>query len=98
MLFFPFGRSLDSPSNSLEVVGSSNKGSCENTNVTVPNAYCSSSSNSNSIPCSVSRISAWDSDTEAEPDPPDWTKFVPPDVLKSLSASEKKRQEIINGR
>ncbi|XP_065207030.1 rho guanine nucleotide exchange factor 12 isoform X3 [Planococcus citri] len=87
-------RSLDSPSNSLEVVGSSNKGSCENTSVTVPNT-CSSSTGS-LISCPVSRITAWDSDTEAEPDPPDWTKCVPPDVLRNLTSSEKKRQEVIN--
>lgn len=39
----------------------------------------------------------WDSDAEAEPDPPDWTKNVPEDVLRSLSPREKKRQEVING-
>ncbi|KAL1124679.1 hypothetical protein AAG570_001303 [Ranatra chinensis] len=38
----------------------------------------------------------WDSDTEAEPDPPDWSKNVPDEVLKQLSPREKKRQEIIN--
>nr|XP_018910906.1 PREDICTED: rho guanine nucleotide exchange factor 11 isoform X3 [Bemisia tabaci] len=38
----------------------------------------------------------WDSDAEAEPDPPDWTKNVPEDVLRSLSPREKKRQEVIN--
>lgn len=92
-----FRRSLDSPSNSLEVVGSSNKGSCENSSVTVvPNTF--SSSSTSSLTCPVSRITAWDSDTEAEPDPPDWTKAVPPDVLRNLPPSEKKRQEVINGK
>ena len=40
----------------------------------------------------------WDSDLEAEPDPVDWTKGVDEEVLKQLSAREKKRQEVINGK
>ena len=39
-----------------------------------------------------------DSDTEAEPDPPDWTRRVDENVLKSLTPREKKRQEVINGK
>ncbi|KAG8266997.1 Rho guanyl-nucleotide exchange factor activity protein [Homalodisca vitripennis] len=38
----------------------------------------------------------WDSDTEAEADPPDWKNTVPEDILKTLSAHEIKRQEVIN--
>jgi len=39
----------------------------------------------------------WDSDLEAEPDPPDWSRGVDEEVLKNLCAREKKRQEVING-
>lgn len=39
----------------------------------------------------------WDSDLEAEPDPVDWSRGVDEEVLKQLSAREKKRQEVING-
>ena len=38
-----------------------------------------------------------DSDLEAQPDPPDWSSGVDEEVLKTLSASDKKRQEVING-
>jgi len=38
-----------------------------------------------------------DSDLEAEPDPPDWSRGVDDEVLKNLCAREKKRQEVING-
>jgi hypothetical protein len=38
-----------------------------------------------------------DSDLEAEPDPPDWSRGVDEEVLKNLCAREKKRQEVING-
>jgi Rho guanine nucleotide exchange factor 12 len=41
---------------------------------------------------------AWDSDMEAEPDPPDWTRLVSEAELKQLSPREKKRQEVINGK
>lgn len=37
-----------------------------------------------------------DSDLEAEPDPPDWSSGVDEEVLKTLSASDKKRKEVIN--
>ncbi|KAG8222211.1 hypothetical protein J437_LFUL001303 [Ladona fulva] len=46
---------------------------------------------------SVGFTVAWnDSDTEAEPDPPDWTKAVPEEVLQRLTPREKKRQDVIN--
>ncbi|XP_066992612.2 rho guanine nucleotide exchange factor 12 isoform X3 [Anabrus simplex] len=38
----------------------------------------------------------FDSDLEAEPDPPDWMQGVDEEVLKTLSPREKKRQEVIN--
>jgi len=38
-----------------------------------------------------------DSDLEAEPDPPDWSRGVDEEVLKNLCARDKKRQEVING-
>ncbi|XP_069677128.1 rho guanine nucleotide exchange factor 12 isoform X3 [Periplaneta americana] len=43
-----------------------------------------------------SSAAEWDSDLEAEPDPADWSSGVEEDVLKQLSAREKKRQEVIN--
>ena len=39
----------------------------------------------------------WGSDAEVEPDPPDWTAGVSEEVLKNLTAKEKKRQEVLNG-
>lgn len=77
-----FPRSLDSPSNSLEVVGSNNRGSCENT-PSVPFNFCS---NVNNV---ANKSSTWDSESETEPDPPE--------LFKNLSQTEKKRQEVING-
>uniref|UniRef100_A0A8D9EQ02 Rho guanine nucleotide exchange factor 12 n=1 Tax=Cacopsylla melanoneura TaxID=428564 RepID=A0A8D9EQ02_9HEMI len=73
-------RSFDSPSNSCEAVSTSRT---DPTSAPPP-----PSSSSSRVP--------WDSDTEAEQDPPDWTKTVPEDILKSLTAREKKRQEVIN--
>ncbi|XP_063236975.1 rho guanine nucleotide exchange factor 11-like isoform X2 [Bacillus rossius redtenbacheri] len=69
-------RSLDSPSNSLEMV------SAPRTHEAV------------TVTLTPSSGGHYDSDLEAEPDPPDW---VPKGVdLKSLSDREKKRQDIIN--
>lgn len=69
-------RSLDSPSNSLEMV----------TGV------------ASRVPEPVGGLEgAWDSDMEAEPDPPDWTRAVSDTELKQLTSREKKRQEVING-
>lgn len=82
---------MDSPSNSLEVVSSNNKGSCENTTPSVPSSYCF---NPNNV---TNKTSAWDSDSDTELDPSDGSTSVPPDVLKNLSEIEKKRQEVING-
>uniref|UniRef100_A0A0A9WXR4 Rho guanine nucleotide exchange factor 12 n=1 Tax=Lygus hesperus TaxID=30085 RepID=A0A0A9WXR4_LYGHE len=42
------------------------------------------------------QATAWDSDMEAEPDPPDWTTSVPEEVFSQLSPNERKRQEVIN--
>lgn len=46
---------------------------------------------------SVAASASWDSDVDVEPDTPDWSQGVPEDVLASLTNSEKKRQEVING-
>jgi hypothetical protein len=48
-------------------------------------------------PTANNSTTEWDSDLEAEPDPPDWSRGVDEDVLKNLCAREKKRQEVING-
>ena len=39
----------------------------------------------------------WDSDIEADPDPPDWTRNLDPDVVDKMTPKEKQRQEVING-
>lgn len=39
-----------------------------------------------------------DSDIDVEADTPDWSHGVAEDVLSSLTNSEKKRQEVINGK
>lgn len=77
-----FPRSLDSPCNSLEVVGSNNRGSCENT----PSVPFNFNSNANTA---ANKSSTWDSESDTEPDPPE--------LFKNLSQTEKKRQEVING-
>ncbi|KAL0273501.1 UNVERIFIED_CONTAM: hypothetical protein PYX00_006146 [Menopon gallinae] len=75
-------RSLDSPSTPLDMVTATQQRVQEAVTVTLtPN---------HTLPV------LGDSDTEAEPDPPDWTKGVDENVLKSLSSREKKRQEVIN--
>ncbi|BES88380.1 Regulator of G protein signalling-like domain [Nesidiocoris tenuis] len=38
----------------------------------------------------------WDSDMEAEPDPPDWTTLLPEDVFAQMGPNERKRHEVIN--
>ena len=88
-MFFSLRRSLDSPSNSLEAVGSSNKGSCENT------AIITDVFNQSNLSRSINQT--WESDLEAETDPSDAIESVPPDVLNSLTPSERKRQDVING-
>ena len=81
---------MDSPSNSLEAVGSSNKGSCENTAI-----FTDLFNQSGNLSRSVNQT--WESDLETETDPSDAIESVPPDVLNNLSPSERKRQEVING-
>ncbi|CAB0037399.1 unnamed protein product [Trichogramma brassicae] len=44
-----------------------------------------------------SASASWDSDVDVEADPPDWSQSVTEEVLASLSNTEKKRQEVING-
>lgn len=38
-----------------------------------------------------------DPETEAVPDPSDWTVNIPEDLISRLSSSEKKRQDVFNG-
>ncbi|XP_046401357.1 rho guanine nucleotide exchange factor 11 isoform X3 [Ischnura elegans] len=89
--------SLDSPSNSLEMVtGATGRGAAGSATVVAADPNCTATGAWST--CGVFGNSAsWnDSDTEAEPDPPDWTKNVPDDVLRQLTAREKKRQDVIN--
>ena len=44
------------------------------------------------------RETFWDSDFEAERDPPDWRPKMNQDELARLKPKEKKRQDVINGR
>ncbi|XP_059352052.1 rho guanine nucleotide exchange factor 11-like [Daphnia carinata] len=41
-------------------------------------------------------LTPWDSDLEADPDPPDWTRNLDPDVVDKMTPKEKQRQEVIN--
>ncbi len=43
-------------------------------------------------------LTPWDSDLEADPDPPDWTRNLDPDVVDKMTPKEKQRQEVINGK
>ena len=40
----------------------------------------------------------WDSDFEAERDPPDWRPNMNQDELARLKPKERKRQDVINGK
>jgi len=42
-------------------------------------------------------LTPWDSDLEADPDPPDWTRNLEAELLVKMTAKEKQRQEVING-
>lgn len=42
-------------------------------------------------------LTPWDSDLEADPDPPDWTRNLEAELLVKMSTKEKQRQEVING-
>ncbi|KAF4522084.1 hypothetical protein B566_EDAN004069 [Ephemera danica] len=76
-------RSLDSPSNSLEMVTGVTSVTSRLLDPATPLPQASSDD-------------GLDSDMEAEPDPPDWTRLVSEAELKQLSPREKKRQEVIN--
>lgn len=76
-------RSLDSPSAALDMVTATQQRTQESVTVTL-------------TPSNIPPLLE-DSDTEAEPDPPDWTRRVDENVLKSMTPREKKRQEVING-
>lgn len=60
-------------------------------------------SDGSSVSAALSMASAgglsapWDSDIEADPDPPDWTRNLDPDVVEKMSPKEKQRQEVVNG-
>ncbi|XP_046445841.1 uncharacterized protein LOC124195459 isoform X11 [Daphnia pulex] len=41
-------------------------------------------------------LTPWDSDLEADPDPPDWTRNLDPDVVDKMTPKEKQRQEVVN--
>ena len=43
-------------------------------------------------------LTPWDSDLEADPDPPDWTRNLDPDVVDKMTPKEKQRQEVVNGK
>lgn len=80
--FFAFFRSLDSPS--VDMV------------TATPQPRTQDSVTVSLTPSTIQSLLG-DSDTEAETDPPDWTKGVDEAILKSLTAREKKRQEVVNG-
>lgn len=42
-------------------------------------------------------LTPWDSDLEADPDPPDWTRNLDAELLVKMAPKEKQRQEVING-
>lgn len=42
-------------------------------------------------------MAPWDSDLEADPDPPDWTRNLDSDVVDKMTPKEKQRQEVVNG-
>ncbi|KAK6619063.1 hypothetical protein RUM44_003445 [Polyplax serrata] len=75
-------RSLDSPSAALDMVTATQQRAQDSVSVTL-------------TPSNIPPLLE-DSDTEAEPDPPDWTRRVDENVLKSMTPREKKRQEVIN--
>jgi len=88
------GRSLDSPSTSLELVAPTGLHSSPLLLGRTSETPETSVGHSDSYKPSQS----WegDSDIEVEPTAPDWTKGVPDEVLQQLQPIEKKRQEVLN--
>lgn len=86
--------SLDSPSNSQEMVHRTNSGATTTDSV---------SSNASTLTTGISSNTSSlnhpydDSDMEAEADPPNWQESVEWDFLKLMKPKEKKRQDVING-
>jgi len=42
-------------------------------------------------------MAPWDSDLEADPDPPNWTRNLDSDIVDKMTPKEKQRQEVVNG-
>ncbi|XP_042905451.1 rho guanine nucleotide exchange factor 11 isoform X2 [Parasteatoda tepidariorum] len=83
-------RSLDSPSNSSEMVHRTP------TSVSVDSAPPNVTSVSGMLSGSHGLSSMDDSDLEADADPPNWQENVNWDELKVMKPKEKKRQDVIN--
>ena len=80
-------RSIDSPSNSNEVLNDINSN---------PEPMLSATMSS-TAQLQLSRHHHDDSDFEAEIELPPLDKIIPKDVLKKLKPKEKKRQDVLNG-
>ena len=86
-LHCPISRSIDSPSNSNEVLNDINSN---------PEPMLSTTMSSTAS-LQLSRHHHDDSDFEAEIELPPLDKIIPKDVLKKLKPKEKKRQDVLNG-
>ncbi|XP_022252947.1 uncharacterized protein LOC106468289 isoform X2 [Limulus polyphemus] len=87
-------RSLDSPSNSLEMVHKTPGGTPADS---IPGLVPSTGPLPSSGSSSSSHVHQYDdSDLEAENDPPRWQENVNINVLRLMKPKEKKRQDVIN--
>ncbi|GFU42774.1 uncharacterized protein TNCV_3139621 [Trichonephila clavipes] len=88
-------RSLDSPSNSSEMVHRTP--TSVSADSVPPNFAPSCGLTSSGGHMTGNTQSTEDSDLEADADPPKWQENVDWDVLKVMKPKEKKRQDVING-
>ena len=83
-------KASDLAANASSIAGSQNESVAHATSMT-QQAYSSEKHQLN-------KETFWDSDFEAERDPPDWRPNMNQDELARLKPKEKKRQDVINGK
>ena len=88
-------KATDSTSITSSSTGGPNETVASSTSIPQQLYQSSSSSGHSSM---LNRDTFWDSDFEAERDPPDWRPKMIQEELARLKPKEKKRQDVINGK
>ena len=92
--------SLESPSPSDVISGSRVSGSAlsdGSSGVSIALSGATSASSSFGAGVGGPLLTPWDSDIEADPDPPDWTRNIDQEIIDKMTPKEKQRQEVVNG-